>query len=144
MNWIFEGEPLTEIPEGIQGFVYLIEDTINGKFYLGKKNFLLMRTKQVNKKKKKIKVESDWQTYYGSNEELQNIVAANDPEKFTRTILRLCKTRSEMSYWETKLQFHYDVLLKPEKWYNSWISCKINRKQISKIVPEDDWLRKLG
>lgn len=53
------------------GFVYLITNTTNGKLYVGKKFFYSMKTKQVNKKKKRFKIESDWKNYYGSNEELK-------------------------------------------------------------------------
>ena len=38
--------------------------------YIGKKIFHFSKTIQKNLKKKKVKVESDWKTYNGSNDEL--------------------------------------------------------------------------
>lgn len=44
------------------GFVYVITNTVNGMKYIGKKLFKHRRNKKL--------VESDWRTYYGSNEKL--------------------------------------------------------------------------
>ena len=58
------------------GFVYLIENTITGRKYIGRKYFTSAGYKQVNGKKKKIRKPSDWQDYYGSNDTLKREVAA--------------------------------------------------------------------
>ena len=64
MTWIYESTPFNEIPKDVIGFVYLIVNKSNGLRYIGKKNCYFSKTKQVKGKKKKIKVESDWKTYY--------------------------------------------------------------------------------
>ena len=48
-------------------FVYCITNLNDGKMYIGRKNFYSFKIKTINKKKKKIKVESDWKTYTSSS-----------------------------------------------------------------------------
>jgi hypothetical protein len=123
-------EVVDAIPEGIYGFVYLITNTINNRQYFGKKFFYSQKTRQVKGKKKKFKVESDWKEYYGSNDELLKDVETHGKDSFVRKILVFCRTKGECSYYEAKYQFENDVLLNPDKYYNSWIQCKIHRKHI--------------
>jgi hypothetical protein len=130
MTWIYEKEPLAEIPEGIIGFVYLITNQANGMKYIGKKNFYFSKTKQVKGKKKRIKVESDWRDYYGSNKTLAEHVSLFGEDKFVREIVHLCKSKSEMNYYELREQMVNDVLLKEYKYYNSYVGTRINRKQM--------------
>ena len=111
------------------GFVYNITNLTTGKKYIGKKLFKKTKTKQVKGKKKRVKVSSDWQTYYGSNKELQEDVQSLGIHNFKREILRLCKTKGECNYWEAKYQFENDVLLKDE-WYNTWIMVKVHRAHL--------------
>ena len=51
-------------------------------------------------------------------------------ERFHREMVRLCKKKAEMSYYEAKLQFDTDCILKPDEYYNEFIGCKINRKHL--------------
>jgi hypothetical protein len=90
------------IDDGLSfGFVYMIENTVTGRKYIGRKYFTQAGTKQVNGKRKKIRKPSDWQTYYGSNETLKEDVSILGEDKFVRTILHICKNISECSYLET-------------------------------------------
>lgn len=128
--WLYHDNPFTsEMIGDAIGFVYLIEGY--GKKYLGKKLFLKSKTRQVKKKKKKIKVESDWKTYYGSNELLQKDVKEFGQEKFKRTILMLCYSKGELSYYEAKYQFQEDVLLKDE-YYNTWIYVRVRNTHLTR------------
>jgi hypothetical protein len=131
-DWQYGVDILAELPEDYYGFVYKITNTISGREYIGKKLFYAQKTRQVKGKKKKFKVESDWKEYYGSNEELLKDVEANGKESFSRVILQLCKNKGDCTYYEAKYQFGLDVLLNPEKFYNSWIMCKVHRKHLSK------------
>jgi hypothetical protein len=115
------------------GFVYNIINLSNNKQYIGKKLFTKSKTKQVKGKKKKLRVASDWQDYYGSNKELQEDVANLGIHNFRREILRLCKTKGECSYYEAKYQFENDVLLN-EAYYNSWIMVKVSSKHLKTCV----------
>ena len=128
--WVYEDNVLDEIPEGYYGFVYRIINKETNKQYIGKKFFYSQKQRQVKGKKKKYKAESDWKEYYGSNEILAGEVAEFGRDKFERYILKLCKTKGDCSYFESKYQFQEDVLLNPDKYYNSWIQCKIHRKDL--------------
>ena len=73
--WTFLGKEIDETTlENYIGFVYCITSLVDNRKYVGKKLLKFSRTKQVKGKKKKIKIASDWKTYYGSNKELQEDV----------------------------------------------------------------------
>ena len=129
MSWTYKGEIVEDIKNYI-GCVYMITNLRTNKRYIGKKNFYFQKTKQVKGKKKKYKVESDWKDYFGSNEELNHHVNIFGQEQFKREILRFCESKGEMSYFEAKYQFQYDVL-ESDQWYNTWISCKIHKKHLT-------------
>jgi len=129
MSWIYKGEIVENFGNHI-GFVYMITCLRTNKRYIGKKNFYFAKTKQVKGKKKRFKVESDWKDYYGSNDELNQHVKILGEKNFQREILRFCSSKGEMSYFEAKYQFQYDVL-ENDQFYNSWISCKIHKKHLT-------------
>lgn len=136
--WLYNDKPVEEIEAGFAGFVYLITNLSTGKKYVGKKLFHNKKTKQIKGKRKKYVTESDWKTYYGSNAELLAHVAELGAHNFKREILFFCLSRTECSYMEAKLQFQYDVLRYPNKYYNSWVSVKINRRQLStRFAPKE-------
>jgi len=135
MNWLYEGKEF-ELEESSEliGFVYLITDLSNNKKYIGKKNFWSTRKLpplKGQKRKRTVKKESDWKTYYGSSEEVKLLVEQSGTERFKREIIRLCSSKGEMSYYEAKEQFDRDVLLSDE-YYNAFIGCKIHAKHIKK------------
>jgi hypothetical protein len=117
---------------GAFGMVYLITHTPTGKKYVGKKFFTKAKTRQVKGKKKRSRVASDWITYWGSNKELQEEVKKNGEEQYTREILHLCKSRSELSYWETFEIFSRHALLS-EAYWNQWVSARINAKNLTNL-----------
>ena len=129
MSWIYKGDIVEDIGNYV-GFVYMITNLRTNKRYIGKKNFYFSKTKQVKGKKKRHKVESDWKDYFGSNEELNHHVNIFGEDQFKREILRFCESKGEMSYFEAKYQFQYDVL-ESDQFYNSWISCKIHKKHLT-------------
>ena len=128
--WQLNNSPLISIPENAIGFVYLITNTQNDKKYIGKKIFHFTKTIQKNLKKKKIKVESDWKTYNGSNENLLNDIKLNNPE-LKKEILEICYSKSSLSYIEAYQQFMTNCLIDPT-YYNNWISVKVTRKHLTK------------
>ena len=137
MTWYIYNTP-TEITSeqtvGYFGFVYLITHIKTGQKYVGKKFFTKSKTKQVKGKKKKIRVASDWETYWGSNTKLQEDVKLNGEEEYTREVLHLCKNRSECSYWETYEIFNRHALMS-ESYYNEWVSCRIRKANLIKPKP---------
>lgn len=138
MSWTYKGNPVTEPPDEFIGFVYIIENLINGKKYIGKKLFLFSKTTQKtvklkngNKKKKKIrtKVDSDWRDYYGSSPELTKDVESLGKDNFSREILFFCKSKSECSYIEAREQFSRRVLESAE-YYNGHIQVRVHGSHI--------------
>lgn len=127
-DWHYQGNTLHEAPQDVQGFVYLITNTSLDKRYIGKKNF--WRVKKLpplkgRKNKRHQTVESDWRTYWGSNEQLKQDLQRYGKDCFRREILQFCATKSWMAYHETRLQFSLGVLL-GDDWYNNFIGCKIH------------------
>lgn len=135
--WTHQGKPIGPADiEGNYGFVYLISDTETGKKYVGKKLFWSRKTKVVKKKKKRTLVESDWQTYYGSNLELIAEVEKSGGSRFKREVLHLCKSKGECNYWEAYEQFTRNVLL-DDSYYNSWIMVKVHRSHVKNVKAGD-------
>jgi len=131
--WFLNNEEFNLVPEEYQGFVYQITELDTNKKYIGKKNFWKPKTLPITKTRKRrvrTRVESDWKEYYGSSIELCKLVEERGFEKFKREILRLCKTKGEMSYYEAKFQFDNDVLFRDD-YYNSFIGCKIHAKHLT-------------
>ena len=132
--WYYNNELFELTPEEYQGFVYQITELHTNKKYIGKKNFWKPKILPVNKTRKRrvrTRVESDWKTYFSSSSQIQKLVEESGEEKFKREILKLCKTKGEMSYYEAKFQFEHDVLLR-EDYYNEFIGCKIHSKHLLK------------
>lgn len=128
MTWLFDGNEVTEPGDNV-GFVYLITNLVDGRKYIGKKNFWSTRTKMVKGKKKRTKVESDWKTYWSSSDELRADVANLGEENFRRDILHLCKNKGTMNYLEAKLQMVHGVL-ESDDWYNGYIMCRVHKSHV--------------
>ena len=94
-EWLYNGEPYNE-PGEYYGFVYIIENLLSGRKYIGKKFFWSTKRKQVNKKRKSFKVESDWKEYWSSSDELKTDIEAVGKENFRRTIIHLCPSKGEI------------------------------------------------
>ena len=126
--WAYKGEEFTEnmIDDNV-GFVYIITNETNNKQYIGKKLFTKSKTYQKNKKKKKMRVASDWITYTGSNEQLNEDI--KNGHSIKKEIIHLCKSKGFCSYMESKEILMRDCLLN-DKYYNYWISCKIRRSHL--------------
>jgi hypothetical protein len=130
LNWTYNSIEFTEDLIGDNyGFVYQITNLANNKKYIGKKFFYSTKTKQVKGKKKKVKVSSDWQTYYGSSDTLQKDVLQYGLENFKREIIHLCKSKGECGYLEAKEQFTNNVL-EGDDYYNTWIMVRVRKSHI--------------
>ena len=111
------------IPEDSVGFVYMMNylDSKSGIMYsyIGKKNFYSKRKKKFGKKalaaitdkrtkKYETVIKLDYENYFSSNKELKQ--AYKDGKMIYRTILKICFSKSELTYQETKAQFKHEVL----------------------------------
>jgi hypothetical protein len=127
MSWLYKAKVFTDkmIPEGAVGFVYEMEAIIDGKTvkYVGKKNFFSVRKKRFGKKalaamedkrakKYELITKANYQNYYSSNKTLQDAYKAGIPIK--RFMVRICYSKTELTYHETKYQFQREVLEKEE------------------------------
>jgi hypothetical protein len=138
MTWLFENSPVESLPETCVGFVYLITNNSSGRKYIGKKlakfsktTYKVVKLKNGKKKRKKIrgKIDSDWQTYYGSSPELTKDVLALGAENFTREILFYCSSKAECSYVEAREQFRHKVL-ESDDYYNGHIQVRVHGSHI--------------
>jgi len=127
------------------GYVYMTINLENGRKYIGKKIFKHTTNKKLGKKelaalptqrgrtpsKKKVIKESDWKTYYGSADEVKQWTKSTSLDKLTRVVLRLCHSSKELTYYETKYLFDYDVLTNDIVWVNSNILGKFFPKDLA-------------
>ena len=134
MQWTYNGEKIEELPDNIEGFVYLITNTTNNRKYIGKKLAKFKKTKpplKGKKNKRRSKVESDWRDYWGSSDHLIADVEKLGEDKFTREILYMCESRGLMSYLEAKEQFDRRVL-ETDDYYNGIINVRVGSSKILK------------
>ena len=91
----------------------------------------MVKLKNGKKKRKKIrgKIDSDWQTYYGSSPELTKDIVALGVDNFSREILYYCKSKSECSYVEAREQFARRVL-ETTDYYNGHIQVRVHGSHI--------------
>ena len=142
MVWLFENTQIDVLPEDCVGFVYLITNNITGRKYIGKKlakfsktTYKVVKQKNGIKKRKKIKskIESDWQLYYGSNDQLNEDIKKLGNDKFTREILYYCRSKAECSYIEAREQFTRKVL-ETDDYYNGQISVRVHGSHIKNKI----------
>jgi hypothetical protein len=135
MNWLYKGQFIEDIPEietKPYGFIYIITEISTNKKYIGKKLFTKAAYKTTKGKKKKIRKESNWKNYWSSSPSLLAEIQKKGIESFTKEIVKLCYSRSECSYYETKLIFETDAIIS-HNYYNDWVSCKISRKHVKNL-----------
>lgn len=140
-NWEYLDEPLTDIkqvPFSSIGFVYLIS-TDNGRYYIGKKNLYFSRKKKFGKKKlaeitdmrkkkyEMITKESDWLTYTGSNNQMNEDI--KNGVSYYREILSFAFSKRQLTYLEAKYQMKYAVLEDVDS-YNDSIAGKFYKSHI--------------
>ena len=142
MVWLYENTQIDVLPEDCVGFVYLITNNLTGRKYIGKKlakfsktSYRVVKLKNGNKKRKRIKskIDSDWQLYYGSNDQLNKDILALGADNFTREILFYCTSKATCSYIEAREQFNHRVL-ESDDWYNGHIQVRVHGSHIKNKI----------
>ena len=134
MNWMYQDKPVDSLPDDVIGFVYEITNITNGRKYIGKKLARFKRSRpplKGRKNKRRYKVDSDWQDYYGSSDDLTIDVKRLGKDKFARQILFYCYSKAELSYVEAREQFARKVL-ETNDYYNGHIRVRVHGKGILK------------
>jgi len=124
MSWRFNGDYITELgdmPEDVFGFIYKITNTRTNEYYIGKKQVVSIRKRNFGKKEiaelkdKRVKKyeyvtkESDWKDYRSSNDKVKSWFDL-EPGVCSLEILRFCKSKKALTYYELQEQFAHDVL----------------------------------
>jgi len=134
MQWIYKDQPVLELPTDCAGFVYLITNTVSGRMYVGKKlskfkttRYKMHTQKNGKKVRKKIRgaVDSGWQDYYGSSDQLNRDVESLGRDRFQREILYYCRSKAELNYVEAREQFARKVL-ESDLYYNGHIRVRVH------------------
>jgi hypothetical protein len=130
-NWTYLGKELTELPPKVFGFVYLITNLESGRMYIGRK----YATKKVGKVRKGIRrtkrVESDWQDYTGSSDELNADILRLGHKQFRREVLAFGYSKGEVNFAESFLQFALGAL-ETDRFYNYTILHKYHKSNVSR------------
>jgi hypothetical protein len=134
MQWIYKDQPVLELPTDCAGFVYLITNTVSGRMYVGKKlskfkttRYKMHTQKNGKKVRKKIRgaVDSGWQDYYGSSDQLNKDIESLGRDRFQREILYYCRSKAELNYVEAREQFSRKVL-ESDLYYNGHIRVRVH------------------
>ena len=139
MSWYYKDKKITELPDDCEAFVYLITNLTNDMKYVGKKLAKFKTTKpplKGRKNKRRGTKESDWKTYWGSSDHLNNDVIELGEENFRREILYFCPTRGVASYLEAREQFERRVL-ETDDYYNGIINVRVGGSKILKETLKD-------
>jgi hypothetical protein len=122
--WTWQGQH--EIPaDRWFGFVYVITDPDN-RHYIGRKYL----HKTVRRKAGKLKVSTDWSTYWSSSPDIQKRTAI-DTCGWQRRIIALAPTRGTVNYAEAWLQMKLNVLTN-QQFINGIVGVRIGRKAIQR------------
>ena len=145
--WLYKNEVINSIdkmPDGTYGFIYQVTHLPSNRKYIGKKVLYFERNVKLGKKeleilkeerkskgiggrapaKKKVVKESDWKTYYGSQNEIKELVKDGKESDFKREILKFVDNKKHLTYFECKYLFIYEVLENNNEYINDNILAK--------------------
>ena len=149
MSWLYKTQVIKDIsqfPKDTYGFVYRVIHMLSGKSYIGRKNLYHTRKQKLTKKEialltgpgrkpthKRVEKESDWLNYYGSNKTVMGMIKEDKGGEFEKYILKLAPNKKLLTYYETKYLFVYDVLERPDEYYNDNILGKFYTKDLENL-----------
>lgn len=107
--------------------IYKITNLITNYKYIGKKQLWVKKTKPPLKGKKRKRIEwvkSDYETYFGSSEQLKVDVLKYGKHNFKREILEIASCKWEAAYIELYFQLTEQVLM-TDNYYNGIINVRL-------------------
>ena len=145
--WLFKNKVISsidEMPQDTYGFIYLVTHIPTSRKYIGKKVLYFERNVKLGKRelnelkaqrkakgiggrvpsKKKVIKESDWKTYYGSQQEIKELVKLEKESNFKREILKFVSNKKHLTYFECKYLFINEVLENNQEYINDNILAK--------------------
>ncbi len=150
MSWTYKTNEIgdiTQFPDNTFGFVYMTTHKPTGKSYIGKKVLFHNQKKKLGKKElaaltgivgrrpsyKLVVKESDWKTYYGSQKDIKQLLVEGKKDEFERIILKCVQSKKQLTYFEIKYQMLYEVLEKPDEFFNDNILGKFFTKDLEDL-----------
>jgi hypothetical protein len=141
--WLYNNEvveTIEDIPANTFGFIYITTHIPSGISYIGKKSLYHNVKRKLTKKElaeqtgrgrksttETIQKESDWKTYYGSEDFIKQRIKEKKQDEFKREIIHFVENKKMLTYFECKYQFIYGVL-ENENYLNSNILGKFYSK----------------
>ena len=92
------------------GFIYITTNLVNGKRYLGQKEFN----------------QNNWKTYLGSGIAFKKALEKYGEENFSRNIICICYSEEELNQIEYELSVFFDVV-ESNDWYNLVLGGGVSR-----------------
>jgi hypothetical protein len=112
--WLYRGKKITsvdQLPKDAVGFIYIIRNESNGKFYVGRKSLMSTVKKRLTKAEKllpgnsrktfkTVTSETNWLKYTGSCKPLNEDIKKGN--LYEKEILQICYSKKQLSYYEIK------------------------------------------
>ena len=144
--WLYNNEvveTIEDIPANTFGFIYITTHISSGISYIGKKSLYHNVKRKLTKKElaeqtgrgrksttETIQKESDWKTYYGSEDFIKQRIKEKKQDEFKREIIHFVENKKMLTYFECKYQFMYGVI-ENENYLNSNILGKFYKKDFA-------------
>lgn len=127
-HWIFP-DNIQQFPDKTFGFIYLITNLIDKKYYIGCKMVekTIKRKPLKGKTKRRIeKTESNWKEYTGSSTELNKDIERLGKENFKFQIIDFAFSKSHLKLLELLYQLANNVLFRDD-FYNGIINVRLGK-----------------
>ena len=141
--WVFDGKPILDPPDEFEAFVYMITNTQTKKRYIGFKKFYSSKIKVIKHRKHKIKVQSNWATYWSSSDSLAIEIEKYGKGAYIREIVALCPNSAIGKFVELEEQLKRKVLTdNADLYYNGIVNVRINQNHLRRYN-EVKWHKKI-
>lgn len=122
------------IPDNMFGFIYRITNiaSTEGKMYLGKKICQFKTTKKPLKgrvNKRHDFIDSGWKYYTGSCSKLNKDIDLMGKEVFKFEIIKVCKNKFELAYYETLAILNENALM-DLRYYNEYLQIRLRNPKL--------------